>query len=68
MSDILFVGLKSYRKGDEMECIGIWKTRAKAVEDISKEHSYNPEFSDAGDGFWGTEEWSISLEEKTVRE
>jgi hypothetical protein len=67
MSDLVFVGVKSYRKGDEVDCVGVWCDRAQAVTDISKEHSYNPEFSEPEEGFWGTEEWSISLEEQTIR-
>jgi hypothetical protein len=67
IGDVVFVGVIGYRKGDEIECVGVWTDRAQAIEDISKEHQGNPEFNDPEAGYWGTEEWTITLEEQKVR-
>jgi hypothetical protein len=67
MNKTVFVGVIGYRKGDEVECVGVWNDRAQAVKDISAEHTFNSDFSDPNDGYWGTEEWTITLEEQKVR-
>jgi len=63
----IFVGVIGYRKGDEVECVGTWADRAKAIKDISAEHKGDPEFSNPEDGYWGTTEWTITLEERKLR-
>jgi len=67
-SKVMFVGIKGYRKCDEPECVGVWEDRAQAITDISNEHNYNSDFSDPENGFWGTEEWSIFLQEQEKRD
>jgi hypothetical protein len=67
IGNTVFVGVIGYRRGDEIECVGVWTDRDEAVSDIAKEHGGNPDFSDPVEGYWGTEEWTITLEEQKVR-
>jgi len=66
--NIVYVAVKSYRKDDLPECVGVWADRSRAITEISQEYYYNEDenFSHPEDGWWGTTEWSISLTEQKI--
>tara|TARA_Y100001935_G_C17171550_1_gene440503 strand:+ start:336 stop:536 length:201 start_codon:yes stop_codon:yes gene_type:complete len=63
----IWVGIIDYRECyEEADCAGLWREREAAVKDISDRFNFNPEFSDAKAGYWGTEEWTLTLKEREL--
>lgn len=60
----VFVAVRGFRDG-EADCLGVWKSKEKAISELKETLDFNPEFSDALDDepYFGTEEWLVILKE-----
>jgi hypothetical protein len=65
---LVYVAVRGFRDGDYVDCVGVWKDRAEAL-DYLHTLKYNTEFTDFDDSepYLGTEDWTIYLEEHELK-
>lgn len=66
----VYVAVQEFRKGDEADCLGVWKDKKTAVDYLKSKLRYVPDFSSATDDvpYFGTEDWMVTLTEQDLVE
>lgn len=65
MEIIVYLPIVSYREHADAHSLGIFLKKEDAFAMIEKK-GYNPDFSEPNGGYWGTEEYTINLEEHVI--